>query len=79
MEKKKLKTITFHSSFEEQRLYGQLHSIIMTEEERLYEMYRINKKIYGEGYGKISKQTECFSALPGESINEFYSRINKND
>lgn len=76
--KKKLKPILFHSSFEEQRLYSQLHSTYLDEGERLNEMYRLNRKIYGDRYGKISKTTELYQALPGESIHDFYARINHN-
>ena len=76
MEKKDLKKIVFHSSFEEQKLYSLQHSINMNEAERLGEMYRLNRKIYGERYGKISKKIEVFIGLPGESVREFYKRIN---
>lgn len=75
---KKLKPIVFHSSFEEQRLYGQLYAVKMDEGQRLNEMYRLNKKVYGNSYGKVSKIIEIFKALPGESVNDFYRRINKN-
>lgn len=75
---KKLKPIIFHSSFEDQRLYSQLPSIKMNAAERLNEMYRLNKKLYGNSYGKVSKVTEIYTALPGENINDFYHRINNN-
>ena len=75
---KKMKKITFHNSFEEQRLFGQRPTVEMTVEERISEMYRLNRKIYGENYGKLSKEIEIFQALPGESINDFYKRINPN-
>ncbi|WP_114749658.1 hypothetical protein [Pleomorphovibrio marinus] len=75
---KKLKKIVFHSSFEEQRLHGQSFSIRWNATKRLNEMYRINKKLYGESYGKISKKTELFVAFPDESVNDFYRRIDKN-
>lgn len=75
---KKLKPIIFHSSFEEQRNYSQLSSIAMDAGERLNEMYRLNRKIFGDNYGKLSKTTELYTALPGESINDFYTRINNN-
>jgi hypothetical protein len=74
---KPLKPIVFHSSFEEQRLYGQNPSIRMNAAERLAEMYRLNRKIYGKQYGKLSKKTELHVGLPGESVNEFYRRIDK--
>jgi hypothetical protein len=41
-------------------------------------MYRLNKKLYSGSYGKISKKTELFVALPDESVNDFYRRIDKN-
>lgn len=72
---KKLKPIIFHSSFEDQRLYSQLSSIKMSVGERLKEMYRLNRKQYGDSYGRVSKIMEIFTALPGESINDFYYRI----
>lgn len=75
---KKLKKIVFHSSFDEQRLYGQFHSNRWDATKRLSEMYRLNKKLYSESYGKISKKTELFVALPDESVNDFYRRIDKN-
>ena len=75
---KKLKPIVFHTSLEEQRLYGQLHAIDMDEEERLHEMYRLNKKLYGDRYGKVSRLVEVYQALPGESVNGFYQRVNRN-
>jgi hypothetical protein len=73
--KPKLKKIHFHSSFEEQRLFGQMRTIEMTVVERIREMYRINRELYGEGYGKLSKDIELFQALPGETVNDFYKRI----
>lgn len=76
--KKKLKPIVFHSSFEKQRLYGQSHSIQMDAGKRLKEMYRLNRKLYGDSYGEISKRTELHVALPGETVNDFHRRINKN-
>lgn len=78
MKEKKLKKIVFHSSFEEQRLYSQEHSLKMTEVERLKEMKRLNKKLYGDKYGKFSKKAFLFKALPNETINEFYKRISNN-
>jgi hypothetical protein len=75
MEGKKLQKIKFHSSFEDQRLYSQQHSIKMNIGERLKEMNRLNKKLYGDTYGKLSKKTSLFRALPNETINEFYNRI----
>lgn len=72
-----LKPIKFHSSFDEQRLYGQSCSINMNAPERLAEMYRLNRKIYGKSYGKVSKKTELYVGLPGESVNDFYRRIDK--
>lgn len=78
MEGKKIKKIVFHTSFEEQRLYRQQHADNMNEEERLKEMNRLNKKLYGDKYGKLSKETSLFKALPNETINDFYKRINNN-
>lgn len=75
---KPLKPIVFHSSFEEQRAYSLQSSLYMTAVERLAEMYRLNRKIYGEGYGKFPKKAELYVGLPGgESVNDFYRRIDQ--
>lgn len=74
---KSLKPIVFHSSFEEQREYSLQSSFHMTPEQRLAEMYRLNRKIYGESYGKVPKKAELYVGLPGESVNDFYRRIDR--
>ena len=74
---KKLKSIVFHTSFEEQRLHGQHHTLEMTDTERLGEMYRLNEKLYGKHDWHGDKIIELHQALPGESIKDFYRRINK--
>ncbi len=76
MSKKSLKKIVFHSSFEEQKIYSQQFSIGLSVEERLAEMYRLNRKLYGINYGKLSKTVELFVGLPGESVKDFRKRIN---
>jgi hypothetical protein len=76
--KKELKKIVFHSSFEDQRLYGQQYAIGMGPKERLEEMYRLNRKIFGSAYGKISEKIEIFSGEKGETVKDFYHRINRN-
>jgi hypothetical protein len=73
---KKLKPIVFHSSHQEQKSYGQQHALHLDATERLREMYRLNRKLYGEAYGKVAKVVEIHKALPGESINEFFNRVN---
>lgn len=76
MGKKNLKKIVFHSSFEEQTLFGQQHAVELNYEERLFEMYRLNRKLFGENYGKVSKKvTQLYSILPCESLSDFYKRI----
>lgn len=74
---KNLKPLVFYSSFEEQTQYSLCASVKMTYTERLAEMYRLNRKIYGEKYGKVSRKTELYVGLPGESVNDFYRRIDK--
>ena len=74
---KKLKPIAFHTSFEEQRLHGQCYTLEMTDTERLNEMYRLNQKLYGKHDWHGAKITELHQSLPGESIGDFYRRINK--
>lgn len=76
-EDKKLKPIVFHSSFEDQTRYNLSASANMSYSQRLAEMYRLNRKIYGKKYGKVSKKTELYVGLPGESVNDFYRRIDK--
>lgn len=75
--KAKLKPMVFHVSFEEQKLYGLQSSVLMSPAERLAEMYRLNRKIYGEQYGKISKTIEVYSSKSGETVHDFYKRINQ--
>ena len=74
--KRKVKPIIFHSSHKEQRQHGQMHSIRMNDTERWNEMYRLNRKLYGANYGRVSKTTELYVGLPGESLEDFYLRIN---
>ena len=74
---KKLKPIVFHNSWEEQRLYGQRYTLEMTAAERLSEMYRLNEKLYGKSDWHSAKITELYQALPGESVRDFYRRINE--
>jgi hypothetical protein len=73
---KKKKPLVFFDSFAEQRLFGQLHTLDMSPAERLSEMYRLNQQMI-PGYGKRqkSRHIQVFVARPGESINEFYRRI----
>ena len=73
---KKKKPIVFFDSFEEQRLYGQLYTLEMNAAERLNEMYRLNQRIPGYGNWRKSSITELYVAKPGESVNDFYRRIN---
>lgn len=68
---KRLKPIVFHFSLEDQRLCSQVPSIKMSVEARLNEMYKLNRKLYGDSYGRVSKVMEIYTALPGESINDF--------
>lgn len=69
MKNNKLKPITFHSSFEEMKLFGQMHSIEPDGIGRLAQMQRLNRKVFGENYGnKVSKKVEVFSADPGEDV-----------
>ena len=74
---KKKKPIIFFDSFEEQELYGLLASLDMSVSERLSAMYELNERFY-DSYGKVrSKTIELFVARPGESVNDFYHRINE--
>lgn len=79
MKKGTKKPIIFHADFEAQRKYSLEISLNMTPAERLAEMYRLNRKIYGKRYGVISKTTELYCAKPGETVEDFYKRINSND
>ena len=79
MKKKPLKPIAFFKSFEEQRIHGMLRFIEMTRDERLGEMYRLNKKIYGASYGVVSKNSQLYTAKTGETIADFYKRINSQE
>ena len=73
---KKKKPIVFFDSFAEQERYGLLASLEMSVPERLSAMYELNERFY-ESYGKVrSKTIELFVAQPGESVNDFYRRIN---
>ena len=50
--------------------------IDMTPAERLSEMYRLNyQTIPGYGNPPKSKRVQVYVARPGESVNEFYRRI----
>lgn len=73
---KKKRPIIFFDSFEEMRLYGQLYTLEMNAAERLSEMYRLNQWIPGYGTWRDSGITELHIAKPGESVNDFYRRIN---
>lgn len=70
----------FHQSFEEQQFHGQQKTLEMSGQERLAEMHRLNCKVAGEGYGRralASRIIEIYRSLPGESVNDFYRRIDK--
>ncbi len=77
---KKKKSIVFFDSFAEQRLFGQLHTLDMSPAERLSEMYRLNyQMIPGYGSPQKIKHIQVYVARPGESINDFYRRIDGED
>lgn len=71
------KTIVFHQSFDEQRIHGQYHTLEMDASERLFEMYRLNQRIPDYGNWRAGNKTELYVAKPGESVNDFYRRINE--
>ena len=73
----KKKPIIFFNSFEEQENYGMLSSANMNAAERLSAMYQLNEKLYGPRPKTKRKTTQLFVAKPGESVNEFYRRINE--
>jgi hypothetical protein len=72
-----LKKIIFYPSLEAQENAALQASISMTPQERLSAMYELNRKIYGENYGKLTKVTKLFCALPGESLHDFFKRKNE--
>lgn len=72
----KKKPIVFFKSFEEQEEYRLLSSARMNIAERLRAMYELNRRLYGPRPKNLSKTTQLFVAEPGESVNEFYRRIN---
>ncbi len=79
MPEENLKNIVFHQSLEAQQLHGQLQAKDMSYQERLQEMHRLNCKVAGEGYGKRALEAgvvEIYQAREGESVNDFYRRIN---
>ena len=74
---KKKKPIVFFDSFAEQELYGLLGSLEMSVPERLQAMYELNERFY-ESYGEVRGKTiELFVGRPGESVNDFYRRVNE--
>ena len=75
----KKKPIVFFDSFEEQEEYGLLSSVDMNIAERLRAMYKLNRRLYGARPKNLPKTTQLFVAEPGESVNEFYRRINGDD
>lgn len=67
----------FFDSFAEQELYGLLGSLELSIPERLRAMYELNERFY-DNYGEVrGKSIELFVGQPGESINDFYRRVNK--
>jgi len=80
MQIENLKKLVFHQSFEDQQLHGQQKARQMSGQERLAEMHRLNCKVAGEGYGRralASRIIEIYRSQPGESVNDFYQRIDK--
>lgn len=73
------KPIVFFNSFEEQEAYGLASSADMNIAERLRAMYELNERLYGPRPKVQRKVTQLFVARPGESVNEFYRRINGED
>lgn len=77
---KKKKPLVFFDSFAEQRLFGQLYTLGMSAAERLSEMYRLNEQtIPGYGKSQKGKPIQIYVARPGESVNDFYRRIDGED
>lgn len=73
---KKLKKIAIHDSFEAQEIHGMSAALRMTPQERISEMYKLNYRMYGPNYGVISKTTHLYTALPDESLHDFFERVN---
>lgn len=74
--KKELKKIQVHDSYEAQEAYRMSGALAMTPRERILEMYRLNYSAYGSSYGQVSKISYLYTALPGESLHDFFKRVN---
>ena len=78
-EHKSLKPLLHFESLDEMQDHGLLSAADLTPQERLQEMTALNFRLYGPPCPPTQKTLTVFVSQPGESVNDFYARINGNE
>ena len=76
---KTLKKLNFFSTLEEMQDNGLFRSLQWNAEERLRNMTYLNEQLFGPSKISDKKSLELYVSRPGESVQDFYGRVNRED